>query len=81
MSKVIGLTCHETPVRGLLQLSAVLLTSAAAVRSHQAESFLECSAYGFMIHQAEDEAAPQRGFRGSIHPSLWLTAATVWLSD
>lgn len=42
MSKVIGLTCHETPVRGLLQLSAVLLTSAAAVRSHQAESFLEC---------------------------------------
>lgn len=42
MSKVIGLTCHETSVRGLLQLSAVLLTSVAAVRSHQAESFLEC---------------------------------------
>lgn len=41
MSRVTGLTCHATPVRKLLQLTAVLVTSAAAVQSHQAERFPE----------------------------------------
>lgn len=47
------------------------------IRLRASSSVFSLSAYGFMIHQAEDEAAPQRGLRG-IHPSV-LPCGLQWL--